>query len=250
MRPNQRKICFIALSFIVVLAVAIPFQLVKAQSGTTTVTVSPSNSSPSVGQSIIVTIKIADVQNLYGLDVAVTYNNAVLQLTNQQPDLGKTAVSSGGVLYGTPLTQDVNNLQSGGLYYNTTLTTPTQYYLYATSANPAQPFSGSGTIATLTFKVIGTGQSPLTLTSDLADHPAVDETSNPITHNDISATINVGSISTSSPTSSTSSAPTSTSSSSPTPTTPEFPMAATLAILIVLVSAAAMLSVKKLRKPT
>ena len=151
MHSNRKKINLIVLLFVISLIIVLPYQMVKAQE--TTVSVSPQTSTPTVGQTITINIQLSNVQNLYGVDVTVDYNSAILQLTNQQPDLGTSAVSNGGVLYGSPVTTDINSLVSGGLYYNTSLSTSSEYHIFATSAGSAQPFTGSGTIATLTFKV-------------------------------------------------------------------------------------------------
>ena len=65
--------------------VVLPVQMVKAQNSTT-VTVSPQTNTPTVCETITVTIQLNNVNNLYGIDVTLDYNSAVLQLTNQQPD--------------------------------------------------------------------------------------------------------------------------------------------------------------------
>jgi hypothetical protein len=258
MHLNQGKINLIALLFVVSLVVVLPIQIVKAQISTT-VSVSPQSSRPTVGQTITVTIQLSNVQNLYGIDVTLDYNNAVLQLTNEQPDLGTNAIP-GGVLYGNPVTTDINNLQSGGLYYNTSLSTSSEYHLFATSAGTAPSFNGSGTIATLTFKVISAGQSPLTLSSTLSDHPAPDETSSPITHNDISGTVDASLVSSSSPTPSSSSpsssSPHPSASSSPSATSPPLLksptflvlLAVIVVVIVVLVTLAVVLSRKRTKK--
>ena len=113
MRVSKRIIKLVTLIFLVSSVVALAFPVAQAQ-GSTTVTVSPSNSTPAVGQTITVTIAVSNVQNLFALQVTLDYNNAVLQLTNQQPDLGTNAVSDGGVLYGSPVTTDVNSWVQGG----------------------------------------------------------------------------------------------------------------------------------------
>jgi hypothetical protein len=258
MRVNKRKADIIALLFVASLLVVLPIQMVKAQ--TTTVSVAPQNSTVSIGKTVIVTIQLSNVQNLYGLDVTLDYNNTVLQLTNEQPDLGTLAIP-GGVLYGNPVTTDINSLQSGGLYYNTSLSTPSEYHLFSFSAGTAPSFNGSGTIVTLTFRVIGAGKSPLTLSSNLSDHPAPTETSSPIPHNDVSGTVDVTSSSSSSPTPSSSpssspSSPSPSASSSPSATSPSHPkspafpvlLAIIAVVIVVLVALAVLLSRRRTKK--
>jgi len=242
--------------FVFILIFVLSCQVAKAQ--TTTVSVKPQTNSVNVGQNLVVTVEVDNVQNLYGVDFTVDYNNAILQLVNSQPDLGSSNIP-GGVLYGSQLTTDSSNIPANSVYYNTSLSTANEYHLYATSAAPAQAFSGSGTIVTLTFSVLSAGQTSLVLSSTLADHPATGETSQEISHNDISATVTATSGSTSSspssssspkPTSTgtstgTSSSPTATVSSSSTPSTPEFPLMATVVIVLALISFAALAAKKK-----
>ncbi|HMK95160.1 MAG TPA: cohesin domain-containing protein [Candidatus Limnocylindrales bacterium] len=185
--------------------------MVKAQTSTS-VSVEPQNSVSAVSQTLTIRIQINNVQNLYGLDVTLDYDSAILQLANAQPDLGSAAISGGGVLHGAPVTTNLNNLQPGSLYYNTSLSTSNEYRIFATSVASAPAFSGGGTIVTLTFQVLAAGKSPLTLSSTLADYPSDGETSNPIAHTDISGTV-VATLSSSSPT------PTATPTPSPTPLT-------------------------------
>ena len=245
MRFNRKKTSIIVLLFVASLLAVLVVPMVKAQTSTTTVTVTPQSSTPVVGQTFTINIQLSNVQNLYALDVTLDYNSVVLQLVNSKVDLGTSSIP-GGVLYGSPVTDDENNIASGAVYYNTSLSTASEYHLFATSVNPAGAFSGSGTIATLTFKVTNAGDSNLTLASTLANY-APDGTSEPIAHTDVSGTVDATLSSSASPTPSSSS---SSSSPSPTPTIPEFPLIATLSIVIILASVAIVLAVKKIVKPT
>ena len=262
MRFNQKKTSIIVLLFVASLLVVLPIQMVKAQTSTTTVTVTPQTSTPVVGQTITINIQLNNVQNLYAFDVILDYDSSVLQLVNSKVDLGTSSIP-GGVLYGSPVTDDENNIDPGVVYYNTSLSTVGEYYLFANSVNPASAFSGNGTIATLTFTVTSAGQSSLTLNSTLANYPATGETSEPIAHNDISGTVDATASSSSpstspTPSSSSSSSPSSpssspSSSSSPSPsllkstTFPEL-LAIIVVVVIVLVSVAVLLSRKMVKK--
>ena len=238
MRFNRKKTSIIALLFVASLLVVLAVPMVKAQTSTTTVTVTPQSSTPVVGQTFTINIQLNDVQNLYALDVTLDYNSLILQLVNSKVDLGTSSIP-GGVLYGSPVTDDENNIASGAVYYNTSLSTSSEYHLFATSVDPASAFSGSGTIATLTFKVTNAGDSNLTLASTLANY-APGGTSEPIANTDVSGTVDA----------TLSSSPTPLSSSpSPTPTIPEFPLIATLSIVVLLASVAIVLAVKKAIKP-
>ena len=262
MCANQKKTGLIVVLFIASLLVVLPIQMAKAQ--TATVSVSPQTSTASVGKTVTVAIQLSNVQNLYGLDVTLSYNSAVLKLTNSQLDLGTSSIP-GGVLYGDPVS---TNISPGGVYYNTSLSTSSDYELIATSENTAGntvgPFSGSGTIVTLTFTVLSSGKSPLTLNVQLASYPQGEGgVSEPI-----SATVVNGNFATTSsssspsasqtPSSSPSRSPSSSpsTSSSPTATSPSllkspvFPilLAAIVVVVVVLVTLAVVLSRKKSKK--
>ena len=234
MSINKRKTGLILLLLVTSLLFVLPFQIVKAQ--TTTVSVSPQDNTVSVGQTLTVHIEISNVENLYGVDIALTWDTSMLKLDSNQSFVG---VASG--ILNTPVTvvQDTADQSTG------------EYHIVATSENPAGPFSGSGQVATLTFTVTSAGQSQLTFLNpneQLASYPQSGETSQ-----FISATVVNGNVSTSSP----SASPSSTPSSSPSPITspsttpssttkvPEFP---SLAILPLLILIPLILLAPKLRK--
>jgi len=230
---DKSKISLISILFIVSLIIFLPIQVTRAQSSTTTVSVSPSNSTPAVGQTITVNVLISNVQSLYGIDLTLYWNTAVLQLESNQSFIGVETNSQGVLHNPTLIVQDAASQQKG------------EYDLVATSENPALAFNGSGTIRTLTFKAIALGQSNLAVSSTLAQYEGVDQTTDPITHNDVSSVVNVSSSSsTSSPTASSS-----TSSPSPSPSTPEFPTTTTLMVVVLLACVGLVIAVKKITKP-
>lgn len=199
----------------------------------TVVGVVPAQTSVQVGKTFVVNITVSNVENLYGLDVTLDYNNSVLRLVSAKPDSSNLASAAGflgtssipdGVLYGAPLVNDANAIDSGCLYYNTSLSTANEYYLFATSVNPASSFNGSGTIASLTFSVLASGHSDLRLSSMLADHPDPGETtSEAIPHSNVSGSVDVAQV-------------------------PEFPIIAALTVLAVVVTLTLFFAKKKLSK--
>ncbi len=152
-----------------------------AQTTTTVVQVEPVHISAVRDETFTVKIVINNVQNLYGVDVTLSWNNTVLQVVSANHSLGVESHQN-GVLHeaaGAPLYVVEDNLdqQTGS------------YHLLATSQNPAPSFSGSGIIATITFKVISVGHTELKLQSELADFPLEGEPSNFITHVDVSSSV-------------------------------------------------------------
>jgi hypothetical protein len=203
MRIKYIKISAIIVLLAISVFIVLPNQMVKAQ--TATISVVPQNNPVTVGQTLTINIKISNVQNLYGVDIALTWDTSMLKLVSNQTFV---PVSNGvGILNPQVLFVQESADQSTG-----------EYNLVATSENPAGPFSGSATVATLTFTVTSTGSSTLTLKSSTSSTPQLasyaapgsGETSQPI-----SATVVNGNVYTASSSSSPSSAPTSTASSTP-----------------------------------
>ena len=162
-----------------------PIQAAFAQS--TAVSVVPAQNAVNVGDTLTVNVTISSVQNLYGIDVTVNWNSSALQILKVTDWLGIESYA-GGVLHETP-SYPVE------IAVNDTSQEAGAYQIVATSQGAADPFSGSGTIATLTFNVTGTGQSTINLVSELADHPAIGETnSEPIAHGDFGASVNAATI--------------------------------------------------------
>lgn len=143
----------------------------------TVVDVLPSAISADVGQSFAINITVADVQNLYAVDVIVNWNSSVLQLVNVDVRLAPT--DADGVLYNSSLAQ---------VFIETNSTHPGSYEISATSMGPAPPFNGTGNIVIITFNVTGSGYSSIDLTeSQLWDYGPVREPpiSMPIDHSTI-----------------------------------------------------------------
>jgi hypothetical protein len=196
----------ILLAFCTVNAVCAAGTVVKAEA---------SSSEPKIGDTLTVNIVISDVQNLYGVDVQFGWNPAVLNLIEAKSMLGVEA-NPGGVLHesgtDTLLIVEDSTSQTAG-----------EYSLIASSTGSSPAFSGSGTIATVTFNVTSAGSTGLTLETQLADHPATGETSNFIEHTDTSDNI--------------------------TTVVPEFSSIAIIAGLLIAVSVALVASKKRLSTP-
>ena len=182
-----------------------------AQAATTTVKASASASQPKIGDTLTVTISISDVTNLYGVDVQLEWNPNVLSLIEAKSMLGVEA-HSGGVLHESGsdtlmVVEDSASKETG------------DYSLVATSTGASPAFSGSGTIAVLTFNVTSAGKTDLALTSELADKPAAGETANFIDHTDTADNV--------------------------TTVVPEFSSIAVIAILVITATAALVVSKKR-----
>ncbi|MCW4045126.1 MAG: cohesin domain-containing protein [Candidatus Bathyarchaeota archaeon] len=200
------------------LLMLVAFFLVQAAlaqaASSVTVSVVPSASSPVLGETFVVNITINNVQNLYGLDIALRWNASVLQALSVNSRLGVESHSD-GVLHEQLPNSPIEIIEE------TLSPTTGEYHIVATSVNPAPSFSGSGNVAIITFNVTGLGQTALELESELADYPAAGEPANLIEHTTVDGSVNV---------------------------IPEFGVLA-VALLLVLATAVVALSKKRLQSP-
>ena len=202
-----------------------------------------STTQPVVGSTLTVTLTISNVQNLFGIDSTLQWNPSVLTLTNTVLNLGDS--HSNGVLHGSNINTDSNTLVTGDIYVQETKVAGS-YELVTTSVGASTAnFTGSGTIATLTFNVVSAGSAGLTLSTDLSDKPASGSTANFITHQDTASAVTAVTSGSSSPTASPT--PTSGTSSTPTssPVVPEFPSTIIIAVFIAIATAVIVLTVKQ-----
>jgi len=165
----------ILLTICALLAV-VPIYEVMAQGAT--VKVQPSTAAPKYGENFTVDITVSNVQNLYAVDVQLSWNKDIIRISSATPQLGVES-HPGGVLH-----------QNVYIALNSMSQQTGTYQLVATSEGSAAAFSGSGKIVTLTFTVIHTGHSELTLETELADKPVPPNPANLINHTDLSSSVN------------------------------------------------------------
>jgi LysM repeat protein len=124
-----------------------------------------------------VDIRVNNVENLYGVDVKVSFDPKVVEVVDANASMPGVQVSPGNmpdVAGGQGLVQ-VNSVDvaNGTISYA------------AIRLNPAQPQTGSGVIATVTFKGKGAGTSPVNFVSGVLS----DQTARPITADLVSGQI-------------------------------------------------------------
>lgn len=248
---------------IVALVSSIFIEATNCQSGTT-VKVQKSLSQIVVGQSVVVSVVLTDVVNLYGVEAILKWDPLILQATNIDLRLGVESKAD-GVLHEAPTSPYIfiaeDNLdQNSG-----------EYRLVATSMAPASAFSGSGNIVKITFNSIKSGNSVLDLETELSDYPEEGRdprVSNPIQHTTIDSSILVtqngnSQTPTTSPTTKPTNGPTTgpsptTTNNSPTPTSQPEPdnensnntVVLVVVLVSILVAVAIIVLVLKRRKQT
>lgn len=153
-----------------VMAAVFPFSgaVVEASpslQGSTAVAISPASLELDCGETATVEVRISDVEDLFGVDIKVSYNPAVLEVVDSNATTPGTQIQPGDL-------PDVSGGQ-GLIQVNTVDTTGGTVSYAAVRLNPAPAQSGSGVIAKITFKGKATGTSPITLVSAiLADQTA------------------------------------------------------------------------------
>lgn len=152
-----------ALLYIALLLAFLSTQMISVKATIeTTVRVEPYASTARVGEFFTVNVTVADVQNLYGLEITLRWDSSILQISTVDVRLGVESYPD-GVLHEPIFIAENETGQKEG-----------EYWLSGTSMDPAPPFNGSGNIVRITFKVINMGDSKLDLESKLSDWPPPD----------------------------------------------------------------------------
>lgn len=215
-KPYSIKLQSLMLAVIFGLVVLFPILAASVQAASsTTISSIPSTTTPALGEIFAVNITVSNVQNLYGVDVELSWNASVLQVLNVDLRLGVESHPD-GVLHEILPNAEIEIVEN-----DVSAETGT-YHIAATSVNPAPSFSGNGNIAVLTFNVTSLGHSGFALETELADYPVSDEPANLIEHVTNAGAINV---------------------------IPEFPSLITVALLLALATTAVIFSKRHL-KPT
>lgn len=141
---------------ILLLMVYIPVHTAICASSICTVNVLPYATSGAIGEIFAVNVTILEVQNLYGLEVKLSWDSEILSAIDVDVSLGETD----SVLY-KPIFIAENTTQNG------------QYLLAATSTS-GTPFSGSGNVVRISFLVLSLADSRINLETQLYDYPPPD----------------------------------------------------------------------------
>lgn len=154
---SQIKSCLLP-ALILLLSLSLQVGYVQAFSETI-VGIVPSANSANICETFTTNITIENVQNLYGLEITLRWDQTVLRAISVDVRTGQP----NGVLYPPIFTVEDDLTQSQG-----------KYSYAATSTAPALSFNGSGIIVKVTFNVTSIGSCSLDLESQLYDFPPPD----------------------------------------------------------------------------
>jgi hypothetical protein len=134
-----------------------PAAIAEQSSAGALVRVAPASGSFAVGEEIEVEVWIDNVQDLYGADVQLAFDPAVLKVLDADPATGGVQVAPRDDLLSPDwvLKKEANNKQ-GTVWYA------------LTQLNPSEPANGSGALFAFTFQVIGPGEAAITIEQQLS----------------------------------------------------------------------------------
>ena len=153
MRKSKKRVGLAALVLSMCL-VLLPMSSVVA--ATTIVLVNPPSQSVNVDGTVTVQIKVDSVTSLYGVDIRVTFDAAKLQAQ----DADANAANGVQIAPGSFL-----DPAQGFLAQNTVNNSTGQVQYVFALMSPATAVSGTGVLATITFKAKAAGVAAITLTS-------------------------------------------------------------------------------------
>lgn len=111
----------------------------------------PSAAQVVVGETIDVAVEVRDVSALYGMDIAVGFDPAILEVVDLDPTVPALQVALG--LF----------LDPGFVIFNQADNSLGQLRLVMTQLNPSAPKSGSGNLFVIRFRARQAGQTPVVL---------------------------------------------------------------------------------------
>ncbi len=116
-----------------------------------------------------VPISVRDVQDLYGVDLLLSFDPELVQVEDADPSSSGIQARLGDFL------------DPGLLLFNKADNTAGTYHFVMSQYNPSEPKTGEGVILVITFRGVGEGVSPLTVTGlKLASREGTEISSSPV----------------------------------------------------------------------
>jgi LysM repeat protein len=122
------------------------------QEGSAVLRFEPMPQSVTVGGVIAVQLRLDNVQNLYGLEAHFTFDKDLVQIEDEDPDQEGVQIATGQLPYPDFSVQNMVDNYGGRVDYA------------VVQLAPRDPASGSGVVATLRFKGVSRGASPIHFT--------------------------------------------------------------------------------------
>lgn len=122
-------------------------QLVTLSQSAALVKLSPEEASVALGQTIDIQVMVENIANLYGIDVRVLFDPAILEVVDVNATTSGVQVTPGTFPYPDFTVKNETDNALGLVWY------------VVTQLNPRQPASGSGIIMTIRFRAKAAGSS-------------------------------------------------------------------------------------------
>jgi LysM repeat protein len=126
--------------------------VIAAQEGVAVLRFQPVSQQLNVGDQGVVQIQIDNVVDLYGFELGVQFNPALIQIQDTDPSQNGVQIQPGAFLAPDLIVTNHADNNMGIITYIVTQTAPNT------------PVSGNGTIATITFAAVSAGSMPLNFT--------------------------------------------------------------------------------------
>jgi LysM repeat protein len=143
--------CWISLALLLAMLFSAPVGYSLAQD--TAVLISPATSEVAVGSTTTVDIRIENVADMYGAEVHLNFDPALLEVVDADADMDGVQIQSGAFLSPDFVAQNNVDQAAGQINYA------------IAQMSPNQPVSGSGVLATVTFRGEVAGTSVVNFTN-------------------------------------------------------------------------------------
>lgn len=120
---------------------------------TASLSVAPAAASIMVSDTLTVDVVVSDVVDLYGAELALTFDPAIVAVVDDNPGLAGLQIAPGSCPEANFVAQNVADNMAGTIHYA------------VTSLAPAAPCSGTGIIASVTFQGLAPGTSLISFTT-------------------------------------------------------------------------------------
>jgi hypothetical protein len=125
----------------------------SAPSETAELAFEPLSSTLLVSDTITVNVVITGVIDLYGVELALAFDPEIVTVVDDNPGAAGIQITAGGCPQASFVAQNAADNSSGVITYA------------AASLAPAEPCTGGGTVATITFQGVTQGTSPISFTT-------------------------------------------------------------------------------------
>ncbi len=129
-----------------------PVSLIRA-ADTSTVRIAPASLELPVGGTGVTTVEVEAMSDLYGFEIQMAFDPAVVEVVDADPDKAGVQVALGTVFEGKRYFVAHNSVDQ----------TAGTIYLVATLRTPSEPIEGSGSVASITWRLKQSSTSPVEL---------------------------------------------------------------------------------------